>query len=89
MLNLISIIIGVIGLFLAYIFYKFGKKEKRLAYAYRSISIVGQPQTPHKDKIKILFKEQEVKKITSTIISIWNEGKDTIRKFDIAEKDPL
>lgn len=89
MLNLISFLVGVAGLFLAYIFYRFGRKEKQLVYAYKNISIVGQPQIPHEDEITILFKGNEVKKITSTIISIWNAGKDPIKKTDIPGKNPL
>jgi len=77
-----------ISLFLCIIFYYMSKKE-RLPYVNICLDTVidnlGKNDTP----IKVLYNDDVISTLTKAEFTFWNAGRETIRKEDIAEADPL
>jgi hypothetical protein len=78
-------ILSFIGMF--YFYYK-SKKDKLPCYCILSTNILKDLSGNFKP-LKVLYNEVEIKNLTVTRISFWNSGKETIRKTDIADEDPL
>jgi len=87
--KIISYILAILGLILAYIFYRLGKKEKRPLYVTNNIPIIGQQHATLGSDIKIFYKEQPIKQVSICRIAIENDGKALIDKDDIVPTDPL
>ena len=81
-------IIAIISLIFAYVIYKKSRKEKIPCWTYRNTIIVGK-SNGDSEEIRIYFKDNEVKKVVSTKIYIWNKGKAIIKKEDNPDTDPL
>lgn len=82
----LGVIVGIIGVFLAFYFYFKGRREKNLVYVCSSILVVSR-QLPA--DVSVSFKGDQVNILFISRVSIWNQGNEPIRKEDISPKDPL
>ena len=91
-LVLISINVGILGIAIGIaagaLFYFRAKKEKKPTYALRSYNVIKDLESKIKS-IRVLYLEKPIKTLTTTKLLFLNEGRDTIRREDIASKDPL
>lgn len=87
-LNGLGFLLGIISLFLGYIFYREGLRLKKPLWNIKSNNLVRDYSSFIAD-LKILYKEEKVENFTISKIIFWNGGKDTINISDIAGTDPL
>ncbi|HDP76860.1 MAG TPA: hypothetical protein ENN47_01480 [Mesotoga infera] len=85
-IDLLGIIVGMIGCFLAPYLYFRGRHEKDLMYASNSILVVDR-QLP--EEVTVNFKGDQVANLFVSRVSLWNHGNEPIRKEDISSTDPL
>ncbi|MDC8772088.1 hypothetical protein [Roseateles albus] len=81
-------IIGALGLVLAIVFYAKSKKD-RLPFYEVSTSTLIDGVDKALDGLQLYYKEQLQSRITVTKIVLWNDGRETIDKNDLAELDPV
>ena len=86
--SVISFIIGVLGIALAFIFYVLSKKEKTPCFDSSNNSIIEGVDKKLND-LEVRYKGVSQKRITVTKVVFWNDGKDVIHGSDIVKKDPL
>lgn len=84
----VSLLLGVIGIALAVIFYIKGKRERLPCYAVRSFNILDESATSL-PKLQVTYEGVSVKQLTATKLAFWNAGSETIDRNHIAEADPL
>lgn len=66
------------------------QKSIKPIYATSSSKVINESEIAKQNKIKILYKDNEVKTLTITKLAFWNSGKQTLDyKVHIAEKDPF
>ena len=66
------------------------QKSIKPIYTTFSSKILNESEIANENKIKILYKNNEVKSLTITKLAFWNSGKQTLKYEDhIAEKDPF
>lgn len=87
-LNIISLLIGVLGIFLAYYFYHKAKKDKAPVFSRQTFYII-RPNLATRRNIEVRYKDKKVEKLTLTRLAFWNNGKEPIRREDISSSDPL
>lgn len=87
--NGVGLFIGVLGLFLSYVFYKRGKKETSLGSWVNSGTIATVSNPHFKDILQITYKGEVVPQATITSISIWNDGGQIVDSGSLVLKDPL
>src|SRR6185295_17242605 len=86
MAAIIGVLIGVIGIYLAFV----GWKRKKLMYAMGSNSIFsGLEHTVPDVEVKFAGYGQPITALTVTKIAIWNAGNETIKKQDVVKDDPI
>ncbi len=86
---LVGTIIGLLGLYAGWYFYKKSQPKPSLQITADSTRLIGPVQAPLADKLQILFDGALVQQVTSTTIAIWNDGTATFRREDIALTDPI
>jgi hypothetical protein len=70
-----------------YFYYK-SKKEKRPLFYLKSTPILGDLSEKYQT-LQMTYNGTKIKNLTLTQISFWNAGNETIKKDDIAIKDPI
>ncbi|MGB3477924.1 MAG: hypothetical protein WBB67_02055 [bacterium] len=85
---LTSLAIGILGIVLAFVFYRQTKRSKSLSFAHRSIAIF-RDSTPLVSKLQVKYKDKDTQNLTLTHLAFWNSGNKTIRDIDLVENDPL
>ena len=83
-----SLIISALSFFGMLVIYMMTKKEKRPFYSIKSTSIF-QGLTGKFKPLKIEYDGEEIENLTTAKLFLWNGGKETINKNDIAELEPL
>ena len=86
---LTGIIIGAIGLYFAWVFYKRAKPRSSLQIASDHTLLVGPVQETVAERLRISFDGKVVPQVTSAIIGLWNAGTTIFRAQDFIQKDPL
>ncbi|MFZ3168570.1 MAG: hypothetical protein WA130_13220 [Candidatus Methanoperedens sp.] len=81
----VSILIGLIGLVLAYI----TNKQKSPSYSIFSTNIYRNMLTSKIEPLLITYADVPIENLTVTKILFWNAGSAPIRKIDIADGDKL
>lgn len=76
------------GFIFSYIFYRKGLKKKRLICHRTSTSLISENISKYKD-LKILYDNNEIQTLTSTLINFKNVGNDIIDPNDIIPSDPI
>lgn len=87
-LPIAGFIIGIVGLILAYVFYRRGLREKRPLYAIFSNTLV-QDLSKRIPELRITYDGVPQERVTVSTIYFWNQGREAIRQTDIPDGDPL
>jgi len=83
-----SFALAVLGIVLAIIFYVRSKRDKTPCFEKSSNTIIeGLHQSL--DGLEVHYKGKAQERITVTKVAFWNDGKETIDRSDLIEKDPL
>lgn len=86
--QILSLSIGIIGLFLAILFYRKGKKNKKPIFSIRSYNLVNE-LSGKIPKLEVLYSGNKINNLTISKIAFWNDGNGTIKNQDIAPADPI
>lgn len=85
-------ILWLIGLIVAfaipYLLYVISKNDMKPCMSLRSNTLISGLDNKY-EKLELRYSDEPVKNFTITVIKFWNEGKQTINKTDVAEKDPI
>ena len=82
--------VGILmGLLIAFIFYKLSNRKPIPSYQEHSLNIIKKNEIELSDNIKILYDNKEVENLTKTQIIFWNNGSDTLKIEDLVKDDPL
>lgn len=87
--DVISYMLGALGIAVSIIFYFKGRREKKPIYLYENIPVIGSEHSIFGDEVKISFKDTPIKKLSMCRVTIRNIGGEPIRRHDIPESDPL
>ncbi|HEA31414.1 MAG TPA: hypothetical protein ENH91_15710 [Leeuwenhoekiella sp.] len=87
-INLIFLFLALLGIFLAYYFYKIGKREKKPIYFCKTTRILKN-DLKSIQKLNIYYDNYKLSNLSLTKIGFWNAGSETIRKNDIVPTDSI
>ena len=87
-LNLIFLLLAVSSIFFSYLLYLKSKKIKRPTYLIKSFNLVRE-KVSKIEQVKILYNEEIIDNLTVSKLSLWNKGKETINRNDVAPKDNI
>ncbi len=88
LMNMVFLLLAIFGIILSvYLFLK-SKKEIKPCINKKSFELISDSISNIED-MDILYKGEKIPNLTLSKIALWNEGKATLNKTDIAEKDPL
>lgn len=80
--------LGLLGLLAAAITFYASRKRKILVYEYRTQILIRGFEN-EVDGLEIKYNGNPIKNLATTNIGIWNQGRDPIRREDIAPRDPI
>ncbi len=83
-----SFTLAVLGVVLAIVFYFKAQKNKTPCFEKTSNTIIEGLHNSL-DGLEVRYKGSTQERITVTKLAFWNDGKDTIDKTDLVEKDPV
>ncbi|KAA3618435.1 MAG: hypothetical protein D8M58_13305 [Calditrichaeota bacterium] len=75
------------GVLATHLYYKKSQREKSPNYVLDSLNIFNQ-ELGIIDGLSFSYKDKTVKNLTQSKFIIWNEGKETVKRDDIAKKNP-
>lgn len=87
-LNVVFLCLAIFSILLSVIFYLKSKKTKDPSYLVKSYSLIENHVTTI-DGLEILFNDKSISCLTLTKLSLWNNGRQTIDRTDIAPADKL
>jgi hypothetical protein len=87
-LTAVSIVLAVIGIVLAYFFYRRGRRTKEACWAIRTNNLVAGYGSKLGD-LEVLYKGQKVENLSISRIAFWNEGAETIDRQNLVTANPL
>lgn len=84
--GLAGVVLAIGSILAAWVFYQRGKRERRPTHAVTGNRVVvGNP----KRGIEVSFRGESVPVVSRTLVVVWNEGRETIRRGDVTEDAPL
>ncbi len=86
--NLISLLLAIAGIFLAYYFYYKSIKYRAPVYAVRSINII-EDNIGRINDLEVRYAGSNVKNLSIARVAFWNFGKETISSQDVASLSPI
>lgn len=86
--SIISFVLTVVSFVLAFVFYYRSQSVKIPCYNKRSQIVINSDKT-YFHPIKVSFRDETINNLTVTYVVVWNNGRATITKDDIAQSDPL
>ena len=86
--GIVGIILGVLGIVFAFVFYYKGKKKKKLVYNTESTVLVSEDLSSY-ENLRISYNGKEITSLTSTTIKIKNIGNDIIEPNDFVPSTPI
>ena len=86
--NIISIGIAIIGIVLAYVFYRKGLRSKEPCWSVRN-NVLVEGYSSKIGKLDIRFKDEQVENLSIARIAFWNQGAETLDRHDIETVNPL
>jgi drug/metabolite transporter superfamily protein YnfA len=88
MVTLGGVVLGLLGIVLAIVFYFRAKREKKPYFEVASNTLI---EGIHKslDGLQLQYKGAPQDRITVTKVAFWNAGRDTINKNDLVMVDPI
>jgi hypothetical protein len=87
-LNLMFLALAVLGIGASYVFYRKSIRSKSVVFSSSSFNLIHESLSVVSG-LSIRYKERDVGRLTVNRIAIWNKGREPVRRFDIAEGDPL
>lgn len=84
-----SFIFGILSLIFAYIFYKKGRRFKKILYLKKSFNIIENFTQRIDERLSLKYDNEEIQNLTITNILLCNAGNETINFSDIAKADPI
>lgn len=88
LINLISFLLAILGIILSVYYYLKSRKEKIPVFSKQSFQLI-QKSITGLDKLEVKYNDQRVDKLTLTKVAFWNSGRETIRKEDVVQRDPI
>lgn len=86
--NLIGIAGIVIGVVCSYFFYRKGKKKKKIIYSLETTILISENLGTY-ENLKILYNDENINSLNSTIIKIKNIGNDIIEPDNFVPSMPI
>lgn len=86
-LTFLATLCSIISIPLAIYFYFKSTDTKKIIYCTRSIKLID--NIPNDSRLKLTFKDKEIKRVVLTKIAIWNGGSKSINHTDFSIKKPL
>ncbi len=86
---LISLIVGLLGIGVSYIFYRRGRPSTELRDMLSEVEVIGVTPTEYSDGLEVRFEGQQIPQLTNSTYAIWNAGTTTLHGRDIVETEPL
>jgi len=86
--NIAGIVISIISIVLAVMFYRRQKTKQQIGYRIESYGVVG-PSTQISKDLRLYYKGRSIPLVTRTTITIWNNGNQKIDATDFAPREPL
>jgi hypothetical protein len=86
--GVLSLVLAAVGLLLALIFYRKGKKERKPRYSVASRTLIS-GSASGLDQLEIFVKGVLQERVTVSKVAFWNAGGETIRSADIVTKAPI
>ena len=86
--NIISIGIAIIGIVLAYVFYRKGHRSKEPCWSVRN-NVLVEGYSSKIGKLDIRFQDEQVENLSIARIAFWNQGAETLDRHDIETINPL
>lgn len=88
--NIVSLSIGLFGILFSYYFYFKSLKVKKPLFNSRMVPLISiYPNKTFENKMEIRYNGNPVRSVSLTTFVFWNAGKLSIRKEDLAPKNPL
>ncbi len=87
-LNILFLILAFASIFITILTYYLSKRPKKLLFSKSSFNIVSKSLSAI-EKLKIEYNNKLIEQLSVSEIVIYNLGKSSIRRNDIAEKDKL
>lgn len=86
--NITTLLIAILGIICAVVFFIKGKKSKKPTYMVVTNNLV-RDSIKNIDSVQITYKKENVPNLSVSKVTFWNAGKDTIQKFDVPKRFPL
>ncbi len=86
--NSISIAFAIFGIFLAVVFYFRAQKLRLPTYAIRNFNLIKE-KVVRINGLRVSYRRQNISNLSIARVALWNHGKETIRKEDVAFREPL
>lgn len=86
--NFAGLILGIVGIILAYAFYRKAKKDKEPYWAIQTVNLI-RDYSVELGGVEVLYAGEKVKNLSISKLLFWNHGALTIDRRDIADADPL
>lgn len=84
----VGLVITITAIILAIVFYSRSKKVRKPRFYVRSHNLVTDFSSKI-TKLKMLYGDMQIDRLTVSKIAFWNDGTETIDKVDIANAEPL
>jgi len=88
-INYAGFFIGLLGIVLSIYLFKKGIEAKDPRFHFRTFKNIYKLSDEEDSKIKIMYGREEVSRVFTTYVWIWNNGKKPINKADIPEQSKL
>jgi hypothetical protein len=87
-LNVVFILLTLASIILSMIFYFRSRRFKKPYYAVHNYNLVRE-SVQRIETVTILYQDKRIENLSVAKVAIWNSGKETINKSDIAQNDKL
>ncbi len=82
----LAIVTFLAGVAVTWVFYRRGYRERRPSYIVTGNRVVA--EDPRRG-IEVTFRGEKVPVVSRTLVAVWNDGRETIRRTDVPEGAPL
>ena len=86
--NLIGLLIGLIGVLLAIVFYFKSRRKLRVSYEIKYFNLI-EDNISNLTGFKAIYNGEELENLTAVKVIIWNSGNNLLEKSDISTINPL
>lgn len=83
--GIIGILVGAVGIFS----YKISRSTAKPSYQKSSLRLLGRNENNLPSDVTVLFKGEEVDRLTKTTLIFWNNGTEVLSGEDVVESDPI